>query len=42
MRWVILDTETTGLDPDDGHRIIEIGAVEVLNRGITGETFITT
>ena len=39
MRWVILDTETTGLDPDDGHRIIEIGAVEVLNRGITGRDF---
>jgi DNA polymerase-3 subunit epsilon len=39
MRWVILDTETTGLDPDDGHRIIEIGAVEVINRGITGRDF---
>lgn len=39
MRWVILDTETTGLDPDDGHRIIEIGAVEVVNRGITGRDF---
>lgn len=39
MRWVILDTETTGLDPEDGHRIIEIGAVEVMNRGITGRDF---
>jgi DNA polymerase-3 subunit epsilon len=39
MRWVILDTETTGLDPEDGHRIIEIGAVEVVNRGITGRDF---
>ena len=39
MRWVILDTETTGLDPDHGHRIIEIGAVEVLNRSLTGRDF---
>jgi DNA polymerase-3 subunit epsilon len=39
MRWVILDTETTGLDPEDGHRIIEIGAIEVMNRGITGRDF---
>ena len=39
MRWVILDTETTGLDPEDGHRIVEIGAVEVVNRGITGRDF---
>ena len=39
MRWVILDTETTGLDPDDGHRIIEIGAIEVVNRSITGRDF---
>lgn len=39
MRWVILDTETTGLDPENGHRIIEIGAVEVINRGITGRDF---
>jgi DNA polymerase III subunit epsilon len=39
MRWVILDTETTGLDPDDGHRVIEIGAVEVINRSITGRDF---
>lgn len=41
MRWVILDTETTGLEPDDGHRIIEIGAVEVVNRSITGRDFHT-
>jgi DNA polymerase-3 subunit epsilon len=39
MRWVILDTETTGLDPDNGHRIIEIGAIEVINRSITGRDF---
>ncbi len=36
MRQVILDTETTGLSVDDGHRIIEIGCLEVLNRRITG------
>jgi len=36
MRQVILDTETTGLDARNGDRIIEIGAVEMFNRGITG------
>lgn len=41
MRWIILDTETTGLDPAQGHRIVEIGAVEVLNRGVTGNHFHT-
>jgi len=41
MRWIILDTETTGLDPAQGHRIVEIGAVEVLNRGVTGNRFHT-
>jgi len=41
MRWIILDTETTGLDPAHGHRIVEIGAVEVLNRGVTGKHFHT-
>lgn len=41
MRWIILDTETTGLDPAHGHRIVEIGAVEVLNRGVTGNHFHT-
>lgn len=41
MRWIILDTETTGLDPAFGHRIIEIGAVEVVNRNITGRHFHT-
>ena len=31
MRQVILDTETTGLDPSDGHRVIEIGCIEMVN-----------
>ena len=30
MRLIVLDTETTGLDPDDGHKIIEIGCVEII------------
>jgi len=38
-RQIILDTETTGLDPAQGHRIIEIGAVEMLNRRLTGNRF---
>jgi len=36
MRQLLLDTETTGLDPKQGHRIIEIAAVEVVNRRLTG------
>ncbi|MGB5209909.1 MAG: DNA polymerase III subunit epsilon [Gammaproteobacteria bacterium] len=39
MRQVVLDTETTGLDPDQGHRIIEIGCVELVNRRPSGNTF---
>jgi DNA polymerase III subunit epsilon len=39
MRQIVLDTETTGLEPDMGHRIIEIGAVEVINRKLTGRHF---
>lgn len=39
MRQVVLDTETTGLEVLNGHRIIEIGAVEILNRRLTGRTF---
>lgn len=39
MRQIILDTETTGLDPALGHRIIEIAAVELVNRRFTGERF---
>ncbi|MEK7666522.1 MAG: DNA polymerase III subunit epsilon, partial [Pseudomonadota bacterium] len=38
-RQIILDTETTGLEPSQGHRIIEIGAVEMLNRRLTGNRF---
>ncbi len=38
-REIVLDTETTGLDPKSGHRIIEIGAVEVINRMPTGKFF---
>lgn len=36
MRYVFLDTETTGLNPAQGHRIVEIAAVEVSNRRLTG------
>lgn len=36
QRQVILDTETTGLEPADGHRVIEIGCVEIANRRLTG------
>jgi DNA polymerase-3 subunit epsilon len=39
MREIVLDTETTGLDPEDGHRIVEIGAVELVNHIPTGRTF---
>ena len=39
MRQIVLDTETTGLEVLNGHRIIEIGAVEVCNRRLTGRTF---
>jgi DNA polymerase III subunit epsilon len=39
MREIVIDTETTGLDPLDGHRIVEIGAVELVNRSLTGRMF---
>ena len=39
MRQIVLDTETTGLEPSLGHRVIEIGCVELLNRRVTGRTF---
>jgi len=41
MRQIILDTETTGLDPAQGHRIVEVGAVEILGRTLTGNTYHT-
>ncbi|MFZ4109534.1 MAG: DNA polymerase III subunit epsilon [Polymorphobacter sp.] len=41
MREIVFDTETTGIMPGDGHRIVEIGAVEMVNRVATGRTFHT-
>jgi DNA polymerase-3 subunit epsilon len=38
MRQIILDTETTGLEPSQGHRIVEIGCMEIVNRMVTGNT----
>jgi DNA polymerase III epsilon subunit-like protein len=40
MREIVLDTETTGFDPMGAHRVVEIGAVELLNRSLTGQTFL--
>ncbi|MBM3484615.1 MAG: DNA polymerase III subunit epsilon, partial [Alphaproteobacteria bacterium] len=37
MREVVLDTETTGLDPNSGHRIVEIGCVELINHVASGK-----
>ena len=39
LKQIILDTETTGLDPKSGHRVIEIGCIELINRKFTGEQF---
>src|SRR5882672_6665184 len=39
MREIVLDTETTGLDPYQGHRMVEIGCVELVNRFPSGQTF---
>jgi len=39
MRQIVLDTETTGLEPSQGHRIIEIGCVELVNRRLTGNHY---
>jgi DNA polymerase III subunit epsilon len=41
MREIVLDTETTGLEPGDGHRVVEIGAVELFNHVPTGRIFHT-
>lgn len=39
MREIVLDTETTGFEPSEGHRIVEIGAVEIFNHLPTGNTY---
>jgi DNA polymerase III subunit epsilon len=39
MREIVFDTETTGLNPLDGHRLVEIGCVEIVNRCETGQSF---
>ncbi len=39
LRQIVLDTETTGLEPEQGHRIIEIGCVELIDRRMTGNNF---
>ena len=41
MREIVLDTETTGLSPQDGHRLVEIGCLELVNHVATGNTFHT-
>jgi DNA polymerase-3 subunit epsilon len=39
MRQIVLDTETTGLSPNDGDRLVEIGCLEIVNQVATGNTF---
>ena len=39
MREIVLDTETTGLDPYQGHRLVEIGCIELVNRFPSGRIF---
>jgi DNA polymerase III subunit epsilon len=39
LREIVVDTETTGLDPLNGDRIVDVGAVELVNRSLTGQTF---
>ena len=39
MREIVFDTETTGLDPSDGHRVVELGCVELIDHLPSGETF---
>ena len=41
MREIVFDTETTGIMPGDGHRVVEIGALEMVGRVLTGRTFHT-
>ena len=41
MRWVVLDTETTGLSADQGDRLVEVGCVEIVNRQLTGNDYHT-
>ncbi len=38
-RLIVLDTETTGIEPSEGHRIIEIGCVEILDRAVTDSSY---
>jgi len=38
LRQIVLDTETTGLSPEDGHRVIEIGCIEIVGRRLTGRS----
>ena len=40
-RQIVLDTETTGIDFKSGHRVIEIGCVEIVNRKFTGSEYQT-
>jgi hypothetical protein len=42
MREIVIDTETPGLDPFDGYRVVEIGTVELINRSPTGKLFTAT
>ena len=39
MREIVLDTETTGFEPAEGHRLVEIGCVELINHMPTGNTY---
>jgi DNA polymerase-3 subunit epsilon len=39
VRQIVLDTETTGINPKEGHRVIEIGCIELIDRKLTGNTF---
>ena len=39
MRQIVLDTETTGLEVTQGHRVIEIGCIEIVHRRVTDQTF---